>query len=252
MKLLNLFDWRAKPRLAILVDGDNISPGCLKDLLTDIEPLGTANIRRIYANWAQRNAWKETLQLLAFEPVQRFAYGQGKNGADIAMVIDAMDLLHRGKVDGFCLVSNDGDFTPLAMRLKQDGVKVYGFGFVSPQPFVKACDEFRFLRPQITLMNGEKAKPKALPIPRPSKLDESVEALLLNAHLACGTFDEWISLAVLGMAIKKLQPEFSPKHYGYATLRKLVTASAQFECDFSADKPTTVAARPKFTRLSNV
>jgi hypothetical protein len=243
MKLPNLFGRSAKSRLAILVDGDNISPACLKDLLIDIKPLGTANIRRIYANWAPRSGWKQTLQTLAFEPVQRFAYGQGKNGTDIAMVIDAMDLLHRGKVDGFCLVSNDGDFTPLAIRLKQDGVKVYGFGIVSPQHFINACDEFHYLRPQITLHAGKKAK-EVPPLLRAPALDEAVEVLLLNAHASCGAVDEWITLAILGAEIKRMRPEFSPKRYGYATLRKLITASIHLECEVLAGKHMIVAARP--------
>jgi uncharacterized LabA/DUF88 family protein len=243
MKLPNLFGQRAKPRLAILVDDDNISPACLKNLLVHIQSIGKPNIRRIYANWVPRSGWKQTLQILAFEPIQRFAYGQGKNSTDIAMVIDAMDLLHRGKVDGFCLVSNDGDFTPLAIRLKQDGVKVYGFGVVSPQHFINACDEFHDLRPQITLHNGKKTK-EAAPIPHAPILDEKVETLLLNAHAACGAFDEWVTLAVLGAEIKRMHPEFSPKHYGYATLRKLITASTHLECDVLAGKHMIVAARP--------
>jgi uncharacterized protein (TIGR00288 family) len=253
MKLLNLFSWMTKSRLAILVDGDNISPASLKDVLHYTKPLGRACIRRIYANWAQYTGWKKLLQALAFEPIQRFSHTSGKNGTDIVIAIDAMDLLHKGKLDGFCLVSNDGDFTPLAIRLKQDGLKVYGFGYVSPQPFINACDQYFSLQPPVKSDHKKKVKPKAqaveITLPQSVPLSEDVETLLLNAHSNHVAREEWLSLSILGSEMKRLRPTFSSKQYGHATLRKLIMASAKFECDFVSDDPMVASARPKSVNL---
>ena len=135
-------------KLAVLIDADNAQPGIASELLTEVARYGTATIKRAYGDWTTPNlsGWKETLHNLAIQPVQQFRFTTGKNATDSALIIDAMDLLHGGSVDGFCLVSSDSDFTRLATRIREAGLAVYGFGEKkTPRPFVVACDKFIFM-----------------------------------------------------------------------------------------------------------
>src|SRR5258707_14759992 len=140
-------DNRGDKRLALLIDADNASPSIILGLLSEVSKYGVPTVKRIYGDWTTPNlgGWKETLLDHSISPIQQFRYTVGKNATDSAMIIDAMDLLYEGKIDGFCLVSSDSDFTRLASRIRESGLLVYGFGErKTPQPFVTACDKFIF------------------------------------------------------------------------------------------------------------
>src|SRR3954464_3182207 len=131
--------------LAVLIDAENASARLIEPLLNEVAKYGTANVKRIYGDWTTPNlgSWKNSLNKHAIHPVQQFAYSTGKNASDSALIIDAMDLLYSGNFDGFCIVSSDSDFTRLACRIRESGLKVYGFGeSKTPGPFVKSCDRF--------------------------------------------------------------------------------------------------------------
>src|SRR6187200_2312079 len=135
-------------KIAILIDGDNAQSSLLPQMLVEAGRHGQVTVRRIYGDWttSNMNSWKETLNFHAFQPIQQFAYTTGKNATDSAMIIDAMDLLHTDRFDGFVLVSSDSDFTRLAARIRESGVKVYGFGErKTPEAFVSACDRFVYM-----------------------------------------------------------------------------------------------------------
>ena len=151
-------------KLAVLIDADNAQASPIHELLEEVSRYGTASVKRAYGDWStpQLKKWKEELHTHAIKPVQQFAYTKGKNSTDSALIIDAMDLLHTGDLNGFCLVSSDSDFTPLAARIREAGLVVYGFGErKTPQPFVAACDKFIYtdiLKPPATKAAETKAK----------------------------------------------------------------------------------------------
>ena len=148
--------------LAILIDADNAQASPIHELLEEVSRYGTASVKRAYGDWStpQLRKWKQELHTHAIKPVQQFSYTAGKNATDSALIIDAMDLLHTGNLNGFCLVSSDSDFTPLAARIRESGLVVYGFGErKTPQPFVAACDKFIYtdiLSPPKTESKGSK------------------------------------------------------------------------------------------------
>jgi uncharacterized LabA/DUF88 family protein len=141
-------------KLAVLIDADNAQASTIQELLAEVSRYGTASVKRAYGDWTTPNlkGWKEVLHKLAIQPMQQFNYTTGKNATDSSLIIDAMDLLHSGGLNGFCLVSSDSDFTRLATRIREAGLLVYGFGEKkTPQPFVAACDKFIYteiLKPQ--------------------------------------------------------------------------------------------------------
>lgn len=141
-------------KLAVLIDADNAQASVIQELLAEVSRYGTATIKRAYGDWTTQNlkSWKDVLLRMAIQPIQQFSYTTGKNSTDASLIIDAMDVLHTGTVDGFCLVSSDSDFTRLATRIREKGLVVYGFGEKkTPEPFVAACDKFVYteiLRPQ--------------------------------------------------------------------------------------------------------
>ena len=141
-------------KLAVLIDADNAQAAVIQELLAEVSRYGTATVKRAYGDWTTLNlkSWKEVLHRMAIQPIQQFSYTSGKNSTDASLIIDAMDVLHTGAVDGFCLVSSDSDFTRLATRIREAGLVVYGFGErKTPEPFVAACDKFVYteiLRPQ--------------------------------------------------------------------------------------------------------
>jgi uncharacterized LabA/DUF88 family protein len=135
-------------RLAVLIDAENAIARLIEPLLNEVAKYGTANVKRIYGDWTTPNlsSWKSSLNKFAIQPIQQFRYTSGKNASDSALIIDAMDLLHSGNVDGFCIVSSDSDFTRLASRIRESGLRVYGFGEKkTPEPFVRACDRFIYV-----------------------------------------------------------------------------------------------------------
>lgn len=204
-------------RLAVLIDADNAQALVVEELLTEISSYGVASVKRAYGDWTTPNlkGWKEVLHRFAIQPVQQFRYTNGKNATDSALIIDAMDLLHEGQLDGFCLVSSDSDFTRLATRIREAGLVVYGFGeSKTPEPFVAACDKFVFteiLRPK----SGSEIVPAAQAMP-------PLDAILRPAIEATARDSEWSPLSAAGSMIAKNHPSFDSRNYGFAKLGELV------------------------------
>ena len=209
--------------LAVLVDAENAQASVIADVLGEVACYGTATVKRAYGDWTtpQLASWKAVLHVHAVQPVQQFSYTKGKNSTDSALIIDAMDLLHGGRVDGFCLVSSDSDFTRLATRIREAGLAVYGFGQKkTPQPFVAACDKFVFT--EILGKPVAKSKPQA---PSNPKLRE----LLLSAVSSAAQEDGWASLGAVGSFINKNDPSFDSRNFGYRKLGDLVRDQAYLE-----------------------
>ena len=217
-------------RLAVLIDADNAQASVIDGLLEEVANYGTAQVKRIYGDWTRANlsGWKDVLLRHSIQPRQQFAYTKGKNATDAAMVIDAMDLLHTGRFDGFCLVSSDSDFTPLAARIRESGLKVYGFGEQkTPEAFVAACDKFIFTE----LLKDE--APGALPPQRVAtkelRADAKLVTLLRKAVEDVADVDGWAELSDVGNTVNKRSPQFDQRNYGYAKLSELIKATKLFE-----------------------
>lgn len=210
-------------RLAVLIDADNAQASICEELLAEISKYGVASVKRAYGDWTTTNlkGWKPHLHKHAIQPMQQFSYTQGKNSTDSSLIIDAMDLLHEGRLDGFCLVSSDSDFTRLANRIRESGLVVYGFGErKTPDPFVAACDKFVFTE---VLRKQEKQNTK----------DESgnpeLARIILDAVNAVSKDDGWSPLSAVGGYINKKTPSFDPRNYGYERLGKLVRSLSYLE-----------------------
>lgn len=214
-------------RLAVLIDADNASAAVAQELLDEVAKWGTATVRRAYGDWTSPNlsGWKEKLHRLAIQPIQQFAYTQGKNATDSACIIDAMDLLYAGHLDGFCLVSSDSDFTRLATRLRESGKVVYGLGEKkTPAAFVAACDKFIFFEVL-------KAPLKAAGATARQELPElpELKTLLLEALSRTAREDGWAPLATVGSSIGKTVSSFDSRNYGFSKLGELVRAQEYVE-----------------------
>jgi len=202
--------------LAVLIDADNAQAAIIHELLAEVSRYGTASVKRAYGDWTTPGLkkWKEVLHEMAIQPIQQFSYTTGKNSTDSALIIDAMDLLHTGRLNGVCLVSSDSDFTRLATRIRESGLVVYGFGErKTPKPFVAACDKFIYsdiLKPAKT---GE-AQTKAQA--------EPLKPMLIDAVNAAAQDDGWANLGTVGSALQKISPSFDPRNYGFQKLGELV------------------------------
>jgi uncharacterized LabA/DUF88 family protein len=202
--------------LAVLIDADNAQASVIHELLAEVSRYGTASVKRAYGDWTTTSLkqWKNVLHEMAIQPIQQFSYTSGKNSTDSALIIDAMDLLHAGGLNGFCLVSSDSDFTRLATRIRESGLTVYGFGErKTPNAFVAACDKFIYadiLKPSKS--GDEKAKPKAEPL----------KPMITEAINAAAQDDGWANLGTVGSALQKTNPSFDPRNYGCQKLGELV------------------------------
>lgn len=216
-------------KLAVLIDSDNAQASVIQELLAEVSRYGTATIKRAYGDWTTTNlkGWKEVLHTMAIQPIQQFSYTSGKNATDSALIIDAMDVLHTGSVDGFCLVSSDSDFTRLATRIREAGLVVYGFGErKTPEPFVAACDKFIYT--EILRVKPEEAKVEVAPVG--GSLKPVVEGaalpelrpMILTALDAVARDDGWAPLGPVGSQMNKNNPSFDPRNYGFAQLSKLM------------------------------
>ncbi|OQX07599.1 MAG: Maebl [Desulfobulbaceae bacterium A2] len=205
-------------KLALLIDADNAQASVMHELLAEVARYGTASVKRAYGDWTTPHlkGWKEILHKMAIQPMQQFSYTTGKNSTDSSLIIDAMDLLHAGSLNGFCLVSSDSDFTRLATRIREAGLVVYGFGEKkTPQPFVAACDKFIYteiLRPQ---------QPAAAPEPD-EQAPEPLEPMIRTAIAATARDNGWSALAGVGSMLLKNSPSFDPRNYGCQKLGELV------------------------------
>lgn len=209
--------------LAVLVDADNAQASVIAELLAEVARYGTATVKRAYGDWTTPNlaGWKDVLHVHAIQPIQQFRYTTGKNATDSALIIEAMDLLHGGKVDGFCLVSSDSDFTRLATRIREAGLSVYGFGEQkTPKPFVAACDKFIYTE---ILRKSSPGSPVAAPV------QSSLKPLLSSAISAAAQDDGWALLAIVGGLVLKSDPSFDPRNFGFKKLGELVKAQPYLE-----------------------
>ena len=212
-------------RLAVLIDADNARAQHISQLLVEVARFGRASVRRAYGDWTstQLTSWKAELLQHSIQPIQQFSYTSGKNATDSALIIDAMDVLHTGSVDGFCLVSSDSDFTRLATRIREAGKVVYGFGErKTPEPFVAACDKFIYT--EILRAQPEESKPGEATVAELPKL----KPILLNALSATAREDGWATLAALGGQINRSHPSFDPRNYGVAKLGELIRQQAAY------------------------
>lgn len=210
-------------KLAVLIDADNAQVSTIQELLAEVSRYGTASVKRAYGDWTTPNlkGWKDVLHKLAIQPMQQFNYTTGKNATDSSLIIDAMDLLHSGGLDGFCLVSSDSDFTRLATRIREAGLLVYGFGQKkTPQPFVAACDKFIYT---------EILKPQEAPTAQEGQSIAPLEPMLRAAIDASAREDGWSALAGVGSMILKNNPSFDSRNYGCPKLGELVRKQAYLE-----------------------
>ena len=201
----------------MLVDGDNAQPSLIEHVLAEITKYGTVTTRRIYGDWttSQMRGWKDSLHSFAIQPIQQFRYTVGKNSTDSALIIDAMDLLHAGTVDGFCIVSSDSDYTRLATRIREQGLFVMGIGQAqTPEPFVKACEIF---------VHTENLVRPAKQETHTKDIDKKKWTAIAERAVEMATQDDgWASLGVVGTYIRQLDPAFDVRTYGYKQLSLLI------------------------------
>jgi uncharacterized protein (TIGR00288 family) len=225
--------------IALLIDADNVSHTKIAAILAELSKYGTANIRRAYGDWASAGlkGWKDKLHEFAIRPIQQFSYTTGKNATDIALVIDAMELLYTQELDGFCIASSDADFTPLVMQLRANGHDVYGFGErKTPDPFVNACTTFLYLDGLDATVATPPATERATgtqkiaPVSAPKSLaqDAKLVATLRGAVEASAREDGWALLSAAGSAAKRQAP-IDPRNYGVKNFPKLFEATGLFE-----------------------
>jgi len=232
-------------KLAVLIDADNIPYSNIKGMLDEIAKLGIPTIKRIYGDWTKPtvSGWKPALLEHAITPVQQYSYTSGKNATDSAMIIDAMDILHSEKVDGFCLVSSDSDFTRLATRLRESGMLVIGIGEKkTPNPFIVACDKFIYIEiisaAEIKQIEAapiaSKTKIPATPSPviKVDSIDNEFIKLLRTSINDVADDNGWAFLAEVGALIIKKKPDFDPRNYGFPKLTALFKSlNRHFEID---------------------
>jgi uncharacterized LabA/DUF88 family protein len=229
-------------RFAVLIDADNVPYNNVKEMFEEIAKYGTPTFKRIYADWTKPHitGWKNVLLQNAITPVQQYSYSTGKNSTDSAMIIDAMDILYSGKVDGFCIVSSDSDFTRLATRLREAGMKVIGIGEKKTlAPFITACDKFIYLE---ILKAATPSAPErhtgrtvksaaAKPTFSISKVDDALIKLLSDSIVDLADENGWTFLGELGNFILKKKPDFDPRNYGFTKLVSLIKSINKFEID---------------------
>ena len=228
-------------KLAVLIDGDNIPSAYVKEMMEEIAKYGNPTIKRIYGDWTnpRLGKWKSVLLENAITPFQQYGYTSGKNATDSAMIIDAMDILYSGDVDGFCLVSSDSDFTRLATRLREAGMQVFGIGEKkTPNPFIVACDKFIYieiLKNQAEAVRGEDtAEPKS----QKNDLDKitNKEIRLISTTIDdLADDDGWAFMGDVGSLLQKKQPNFDSRNYGFQKLTPLIAAIKNFEIERRED-----------------
>ena len=234
-------------RFAVLIDADNTSPRIVAGLFEEIAKFGEASVRRIYGDFSspRLKSWADVLQKYAIDPYQQFAYTSGKNASDIALVIDAMDLLHSERFDGFCLVSSDSDFTRLASRLREEGADVYGFGArKTPESFRQACRRFIYtenLVPEVPATSAPKEGAAATP---PAQGPESAVAILNKALAQMETEGGWVGLRAVGQRLANVVSDFDPRSYGFRNLSDLVRQSGAFETEEADGRAMRIRAKP--------
>ena len=217
--------------LAVLIDADNVAASKIDAVLSEVARFGTASVKRIYGDWTntQLSTWKQAASEHVIQPVQQFANTVGKNATDSALIIDAMDLLYTRRFSGFCIVSSDSDFTRLATRIREEGVTVHGFGErKTPAAFRNACDTFTYLD---VLQEPQAESTVSAPARKPTpelRQDTKLVAGLRTCITTASSEDGWANLAVVGSLMRKQQPDFDSRNWGYAKLSDLVKAIGLF------------------------
>jgi len=242
-----------KTKIAVLIDADNAHSSLIEEIIAEVSKYGKATIRRIYGDWTipQMNTWKETLNNHSLNPIQKFAYTKGKNSSDSSLIIDAMDILHDKNVDGFCIVSSDSDFTGLAKRIREEGMFVMGIGRqTTPIAFVNSCEIFTFtenliqkdhpddlgLAETISSIQNANTKSKA----KTNKLKEVITtkyvplsleeiAKIDKAYEIAATEEETILVSKLGWTLRKIDPSFDPRTFGFKSLSQLFESLKKYE-----------------------
>lgn len=236
-------EYKKELNLAVLFDADNVPYSHIQEMLNEIAKYGVPTIKRIYGDWTKPNlaGWKAVLLENAITPIQQYGYTTGKNATDSAMIIDAMDILHSNKVDGFCIISSDSDFTRLATRLRESSKMVIGMGEKkTPRPFIVACDKFIYIEnlgddeetatPETTT-NDEK-KPQV----QKEKITHALIKLLRHTIDDLSDDNDWVSLAEVGSLLLKKRPDFDPRNYGFPKLMPLIEACPKY---FEVEKRKT-------------
>ncbi|HLN96779.1 MAG TPA: NYN domain-containing protein [Flavobacterium sp.] len=230
-------------KIAVLIDGDNAQPKILKEILEEVAKYGKATIRRIYGDWTthQMKGWKDIVNQHSFNPIQKFSYTKGKNSTDSAMIIDAMDILHERNVDGYCIVSSDSDYTGLAKRIREEGIFVMGIGRqTTPDAFIQSCEVFVFAEtisgetetetapePIAVETTAKPSRPsasrkgaKSVPPSRPKKLQVDIRLINKAFEISAGE-DEQVHISQMGLNLRKIDPSFDARSFGFKTLTNL-------------------------------
>ena len=241
-------------KFAVLIDADNVPYSRVKEMFEEIAKYGTPTFKRIYADWTKPtvSGWKNILLDNAITPIQQYSYSKGKNASDSAMIIDAMDILYTGKVDGFCIVSSDSDFTRLATRLREAGMMVIGIGERKTlNAFITACDKFIYFEilgnstdtdseseTESDLDTGKKKDSKAISQTKKEsnksliKMDPKTIQLVTNSISDLADDDGWAFLGDLGNLLLKKRPDFDPRNYGFTKLLQFIKSMNKFEIDY--------------------
>ena len=220
-------------KLAVLIDGDNIPSAYVKEMMEEIAKYGNPTIKRIYGDWTKPHLakWKNVLLENAVTPIQQYGYTQGKNATDSAMIIDAMDILYSEKVNGFCLVSSDSDFTRLATRLREAGMNVIGIGEKkTPDPFIVACDRFIYIE-ILKNQSKESSKTKETKKSDYDKITGKVVKLISSTISDVADDDGWAFLGDVGSLLQKKQPNFDSRNFGFQKLTPMINAIDKFEIE---------------------
>jgi len=223
-------DTNTELKLAVLIDADNVPYSYIKGMLEEIARYGTPTFKRIYGDWTKPtlSGWKTVLLENAITPVQQYSYTSGKNSSDSALIIDAMDILYTGHIDGFCIISSDSDFTRLATRLREAGKKVFGIGEKkTPYAFIAACNKFIFIE---ILQKETKEDSTAKPVvkktgkkkPEAPGMNGALQKLIITSIHDLAEEDGWVFLSTIGNHIIKKEPSFDPRNYGFKKLLDII------------------------------
>ncbi len=232
-------------KIAVLIDGDNAQPKILKEMLEEVAKYGKATIRRIYGDWTipQMHGWKEILNQHSFNPIQKFAYTSGKNSTDSSLIIDAMDILHEKKIDGFCIVSSDSDYTGLAKRIREEGVFVMGIGRkTTPMAFVQSCEIFTYVENicseetlvEETIKSTKKVTKKSQETDKPKNIIKPAEAesefhVIDKAFDISADEDEIAYVSQIGTSLRRIDPSFDTRAFGFKNLTRLLESLPNYE-----------------------
>lgn len=238
------------PRLAVLIDAENAQLVILGGLLAEIAKTGVASVKRVYGDFTSPAlaSWREQLLAHSIQPIQQYRNTVHKNASDSALIIDAMDLLHSGRFEGFCIVSSDSDFTRLASRIREEGLLVYGYGEEkTPKSFIAACDKFTFTEVLRTPAREQLETPPVI-VHKDSLGDkDDLVRNIVDAIESCSDESGWAALAAVGSVVSNHIPDFDPRHYGYKKLSALVESTGLFEIQRRGNDE----AQAVFLRLKN-